>query len=73
MHSFYFAIQCGDVNGQQSRERVQSIQESAAGFGLSCHAETHGDTVTLQIETNDLPSAVAFKLASERALYEEHE
>ena len=71
LHSFYFAIQSSPDNAVECKLRVASIQRNAAACGLTCHTESYGDTVTLQVEAQDIPAAVAFKLAAEQALHQE--
>lgn len=71
-HCFYYAIVQTLGNSQAQIDRVNRIQNAALQHGLSCHQETLGDVITLQIETQDDEVAIVFKLAAEIALYESH-
>jgi hypothetical protein len=69
-YEFYYAITADPRHPGLKSERVERIQALASQHNLACHLEVHGDTVTLQVETNDSESAAMFKLSAEPALVE---
>lgn len=69
-YAYYFQIAASPTLPKLQAQRVARIEELAKQYDLICHSETHGDIVTLQVETDDSSSSLLFKLAAESPLFE---
>ena len=73
-HKFYYVLQSSPNDQHDFSARATNIEAKAKELGLSCHRENFGDTITLQIESNDDgPAFMLFTLANEPAFDESHE